>query len=251
MLKLFSSPLLAGVDHGFSSRAGGVSRAPYSSLNLNRSTGDDPGNIRTNRSRLLARFGTVSSAQLALLSQVHGDTVVAARGGEPLQEADAQHSADPQLLLAITWADCLPLLFHDPDSGAVAAAHCGWRGSLARLAGKVVSELGTVYGSNPARVRVVIGPGICQDCYQVGPELAARFGEAGYASEQRPDPERPGHARLNLAAVNRRVLLEAGVSEAHISDLALCTSCRPAEFFSHRRDAGRTGRHWALIRATG
>lgn len=248
-MQLFSSPLLGGVRHAFTGRGGGVSSGPFSSLNLNRSSGDEPARVSQNRSRLLRQLGG-TPGQLALLSQVHGLNIVSARAGEPLQEADAQHSADPELLLAVTWADCLPLLFHDPDSGAVAAAHCGWRGSLGRLAQRVVQELTRVYGTDPTRLRVAVGPGICQDCYQVGPELHSAFAAAGFAGPAlRADPARPGHSRLDLAAVNNQVLLEAGVVPANIDQTGLCTSCRPADFFSHRRDAGRTGRHWALISA--
>lgn len=245
----FSSLLSGRVSHGFTGRSGGVSSGPFTSLNLGMSTADDRAAVTENRARVFDRFGRTEGS-LALLSQVHGDTIVPARAGEPLQEADAQHSADPELLLAVGWADCLPLLYFDPDSGAVAAAHCGWRGSLAGLAGKVVRELQRVYGSDPARLFVALGPGICQDCYQVGPELAAAFTDAGFADTAlRPDPQLPGHVRLDLRAVNRQHLLDAGVDPACIDDTGLCTSCRPDNFFSHRRDRGTTGRHWALISA--
>lgn len=247
----FSRLLQGRVSHGFTGRSGGVSSGPFQSLNLGMSTADDPAAVTANRERVFARLGRTAGS-LALLSQVHGDTVLRARAGEPLQEADAQHSDDPELLLAIGWADCLPLLYFDPDSGAVGAAHCGWRGSLAGLAGKVVRELQRVYGTEPARLLVAVGPGICQDCYQVGPELAAQFSAAGFgAAVVRPDHERPGHARLDLRTVNVQHLQSAGVLAGNIDDTALCTSCRPESFYSHRRDRGTTGRHWALISAGG
>ncbi len=248
-MQLFTSPLLQGVRHGFTGRQGGVSSGAFASLNLNRSTGDSRASIARNRELLLGHLH-VATDQLALLSQVHGLDTVRARAGEPLQEADAQHTDDPGVLLAVTWADCLPLLFHDPVSGAVAAAHCGWRGSLGGLAGRVVAELQHTYGTEPDRLRVAVGPGICQDCYQVGPELARKFSEAGWGADVlRPDPSRPGHVRLDLAEVNRQVLEAAGVRADNTDFTGLCTSCRPDDFFSHRRDAGHTGRHWAVIQA--
>ena len=250
MISIFSSHLLSGTAHGFPARTGGVSSAPYGSLNLGLSTADDPSNVHGNRQRVLGAFG-FSADSLCLLHQVHGTRIVQARAGAGAEQADAQHTDDPSLLLAVSFADCQPVLYFDPDSGAVAAAHCGWRGTVAGLAGSVVQDLQRTYGSDPARLKTVLGPAICADCYQVGPDVGDRFSAAGLGAALRPDPQDAARHRLDLTAANRAALLQAGVRETNIDDLRLCTSCRPESFYSHRRDRGTTGRHWALISAPG
>lgn len=248
-MEIFRSSLLRDVPHGFPGRQGGVSDGAYASLNLGRSTADDAAAVETNRARVLAAFAA-RPENICLLHQVHGTRIVQARpaDGQP-EQADALHSADTDLLLAVSFADCQPILYFDPDSGAVAAAHCGWRGTVAGLAGKVASAMGEAYGSDPARLLVALGPAICHDCYQVGPAVADEFSRAGQGHALAPDPERASHRRLDLTAANRASLEAAGVRPDNIDDLRLCTSCRPESFYSHRRDAGTTGRHWALIRA--
>lgn len=248
MISIFSSHLLSGTAHGFPGRTGGVSAAPYGSLNLGLSTADEPGAVHGNRQRVLSAFG-FTAENLCLLHQVHGTRIVRAQPGNGAEQADAQHTDDPSLLLAVSFADCQPVLYSDPDSGAVAAAHCGWRGTAAGLAGSVVKDMQRVYGTDPARVKTVLGPAICGDCYQVGPDVGDRFSAAGLGAALRPDPHDAARFRLDLTSANRAALLQAGVREANIDDLRLCTSCRPESFYSHRRDRGTTGRHWALISA--
>lgn len=235
------------VPHGFITRAGGVSPEPFASMNLSLSTGDTPANIEENRVRVLKRFRR-GTADLCLLSQVHGDRVVEARPGQPWLEADAFLTLDPGHLLAVSYADCPPVLFHDPRSGAVAAAHCGWRGTVARLAARVVERLAATCGADPAELLVAVGPGICAGCYQVGPELREAFSDARFpASVVRKDPATDGRYLLDLAAANHSVLREAGVAARNIELTRHCTACDSARFFSHRRDKGATGRHWAVI----
>lgn len=249
-VELLAAPLLT-VPHGFATRRGGVSTGPWAGLNLADGTGDEPEAVERNRDALLARFGAERGG-VCLLRQVHGDRVVEAGPGWGEVDADAAVSRDPRLLLAIATADCYPLLFHDPASGAVAAAHCGWRGTVLGLAGRVLDELRARYGSDPGDVRVAIGPGICRRCYQVGEEVRAAFREAGFPAElARPDGETDGGRRwrLDLAGANRWALLRAGARPEHVVVLDACTACDPARFYSHRRDRGVTGRHWSAIRA--
>jgi YfiH family protein len=234
--------------HGFATRAGGVSEGPYASLNLGANTADDPDRVARNREIFASWFG-VGVERLCLLDQVHGDRVVSAGPGS-CEQADALVSDDPSLLLAIGTADCLPLLFHDPRTGAAGAAHCGWRGTAAGLAGKTVAAMAERFGSRPEDIRVAIGPGICQACYQVGEEVVARVVDAGLPGElAAPDDE--GRWRLDLTAANVHVLARAGVPGRQVFlSQAACTSCDPERFYSHRRDRGVTGRHWAAVRAT-
>lgn len=231
--------------HAFSTRSGGVSDGPFASLNLGLSSGDDRERVETNRARMLARFGSRRDRVVAF-DQVHGDRVLTGGPGWFDEEADAAVTGDDTTLV-VSVADCFPLLFLDPASGAVGAAHCGWRGTALGLAAKVVRTMMERFGSDPARLRVVVGPGIRGPCYQVGPEVMAVFRRAGF-----PDavgvPDDAGRFRLDLVAANRYALTSVGVAPEHVLDTGACTHCERERFFSYRRDGGITGRHWALVR---
>jgi YfiH family protein len=194
---------------------------------------------------MLAAFGA-DRASVAAFHQVHGDRVIDGDPGWFTAEADAAVTAGDTTLV-ISVADCFPLLFYDPDHGAVGAAHCGWRGTVRGLAAKVVRTMQTRFGSEPGRLEVAIGPGIRGHCYQVGPEVVASFAAAGF-----PDgtavPDDEGRFRLDLVAANLHALASVGVGSDQVLDTGICTHCQPRRFFSHRRDHGITGRHWALVR---
>jgi len=231
--------------HGFTLRGGGVSAGAFTSLNLGLSSGDARDAVEANRDRLLAALG-YARADVCAFEQVHGDRVLAGDAGWFTERADAATTDVPGRLLVVSVADCYPLLFHDPTRGAVAAAHCGWRGTVAGLAARVVERMVVRYGSDPSDLRVAIGPGIGADCYQVGPEVVDAYRGAGFPSDvATPDDE--GRHRLDLVAANRWTLLRAGIRPEHIWSAGTCTHCEPARYFSHRRDAGVTGRHWAFI----
>lgn len=237
--------------HAFTTRAGGVSVGPYASLNLGLSVPDDPGAVAENRRRVASWFGA-RPGRLATIHQVHGTRVVEAREASPEVRADAIVSDDPSWTLAVSVADCVPVLLHDPESGAVAAVHAGWRGTAAGVIGACVATMTRRYGSRPASLTAAVGPAISGDAYQVGPEVVEAFVAAGLPADVAwPDPNDPGRHRLSVAAGVRHALLDAGLSTERILDGGWCTASRPESFFSHRRDAGRTGRHWALVRATG
>lgn len=242
-LTLLEAPNLS-VPHGFTMRGGGVSEGPFASLNLGLSSGDDPERVARNRARVLAAFGK-TQAQVCAFHQVHSARVLEARPSWFELEADAATTDRPDLLLVVSAADCVPLLFHDPVVGAVGAAHSGWRGTVAGIAGGVVRAFSARYGSYPEDLRVAIGPCIGGSDYQVGTEVVGAFREAGFPpSVYRPDDE--GRFRLDLVAANRWALSEAGVREAHVWDSGICTF-RDNRFYSYRRDAGRTGRFWAVV----
>lgn len=245
--------------HGFTTRAGGVSRGPYAALNLGLSSGDDRDSVAENRRRVLRHIGA-RQEEVCGYHQVHGTRVMVAAPGWFEEKADAGVSNDPEHVLVVSAADCYPVLFHDPVTGAAGAAHCGWRGTLGRLPGEVVATLRSVYGARPADLRVAIGQGIGGRCYQVDAEVAEAFAAAGFpadvASDDRPpaDLERgePGDGRrlLDVHAAILHALGESGVDPAHVTSLGLCTHCEEDMFFSHRRDAGRTGRMWGFVRPT-
>jgi YfiH family protein len=193
-------------------------------------------------------FGTRLSVSwppgpVATVKQVHSDIVLAADGASgALGRADALVSATAGPYLAIRTADCVPILIADERRRAVGAIHAGWRGSVARIAGKTVEMMGARFGSRPEDIVAAIGPAICGKCYTVGPEVANLF--------KKWFPERDdldGEAALDLAETNRRQLVAAGIPPERVYSGAPCTRCHPEEFHSHRRTPGQAGRMLSAV----
>ncbi len=236
-----------GALHGFTTRQGGLSEGAFASLNLGLSSGDVAESVERNRDLLLSRLG-FRRDQVSAFHQLHGDRVLEGEPGWFEEEADAAVTTRADVLLVVSTADCVPLLFHDPVKGVVGAAHCGWKGTSALLAAKVVASMTLRHGSKPADVRVALGPCIRGGCYQVGPEVVARFASAGFPNDcWHADPAEEGRFLLDLPAANAWALAGAGVPAENVADLGLCTHCEQGRFFSHRRDRGVTGRHWAYV----
>jgi len=220
----------------FSTRIGGVSAPPFDTLNLGRSTGDDPQAVAENRARLLQRL-VLGAAALATAGQVHGTRAVRAEAAGLHADCDALVTTVPGLALAVTTADCLPIAYAAP--GAVAVAHSGWRGTAGGMPRAALEAVCDAAGIGPDQVRVYLGPSIRSCCYEVGPEVIDQFPAAARFL-------RDGSQFLDLAAAARIDLAGAGVRAEHVFDLEECTACHPARYFSHRRDRGVTGRLWAV-----
>jgi len=157
--------------------------------------------------------------------------------------ADAMATDLAGLALGIYSADCIPILLADPETGAFAAAHAGWRGTVAGIARAVVHTLVRRFGSQPARLRVAMGPSIGPCCFEVGDEVAARFSGRFVQAAESPR----GRPTVDLRAANRALLEEAGVPTLNIDGAPPCTACDPARFYSFRRDGRETGQHVAFI----
>ncbi|MFC4452298.1 peptidoglycan editing factor PgeF [Deinococcus sonorensis] len=231
-LMTIQAPLLRAT-HGFTTRRGGVSAGAYAGLNLD-DRQDDPAAVHENRRRLVTALG-FQLPQVARLDQVHGDEVRTAQPG--VQTGDALVTDRPGVLLSIMTADCYPLLLEDPEAGVLGAAHAGWRGTVGRIGVRTVEAMVRL-GARPERIRAAVGPGISAGHYQVGPEVEATFIQAELGTHLQD-------RHLDLAGANRQVLLEAGVPEGHIWMSGRCST--EADFYSHRRDQGVTGRMWAVI----
>ena len=239
-MRILKSRLLADVPHGFTTRDGGISRAPWDALNLGGAVGDDPAAVGENWARLERETGL----RFARVRQVHGARALrAAAPTAPVEEADAVVSVTPGVAACVSVADCVPVLLADPVGGAVAAIHAGWRGTAARAAAEGVRAL-VREGAEPGRLVAAVGPSIGPCCYEVSPELADRFGR-----EIGPEAVAPGGGgrHLDLWRANVRVLLDAGLAAERIEVVGRCTACERELFFSHRRDAGRTGRQVGFI----
>lgn len=236
-----------GIAHGFTTRLGGVSRAPFESLNLGRAVGDDAEAVRQNRAHALRAVGRPPDGHVEA-SQVHGANAAVVdrmhRGGK-LPDVDILLTRDPDVTLAIHCADCVPVLLADPVAGAIASVHTGWRGTALGAVAAAVRAMGQAFGTRPRDVVAAIGPSIGPGRYEVDAPVVERF-----AAYRRRDevltPSRPGHWWLDLWTANRLQLRDAGVLASMIWVAELCTYEHAGLFFSHRRD-GRTGRMASLV----
>jgi len=177
-----------------------------------------------------------------MLKQIHSDRIERVDGGRGyLGEGDALVTDRPGVLIGVRTADCVPILIADPERQTVAAVHAGWRGTVEGIAVKAVSRLTHEYGSKPEDLHAALGPSIGPCCYEVGPEVAARF--RPWLSDL-PDGKR---VHLDLTEVTQRQLTQAGLNTANIYAGSPCTHCRPSELHSYRRDGPKAGRMIAAI----
>ncbi|MBL9038672.1 MAG: peptidoglycan editing factor PgeF [Archangium sp.] len=233
-VELLTSKLLAS-HHGFATRAGGVSLAPYASLNVSTAVGDDIGAVAENlrRIKLAAR-----ADELLLMNQVHGDAIADDVGDAT---ADGLLTARRAVAIGVRTADCLPILLEDRGSGRVAAVHAGWRGVVADIAGKAVQRL-VAAGAKVEQLRVALGPAIRACCFQVSGDLPEKFSTA-FGPEVVLGGASP---RIDLVLAVHIALERCGLAPGQIDVVPCCTSC-DGRFFSHRRDAGMTGRQLSFI----
>jgi purine-nucleoside/S-methyl-5'-thioadenosine phosphorylase / adenosine deaminase len=263
-IRLHTSEVLTaiGLVHGFPERTGGVSTGARASLNLGGRWGDDRANVDENR-RLLAHHAGYDPAELRATCHVHGTAVWAV--GEPLAEDAAFDGLVCDRVgpvLGAFAADCVPILFADPEARVIGAAHAGWRGAigapaLGDEAAGTASSLGRgvavnviarmiEHGARPERIRVALGPSIGPCCFEVGPEVVAQFRDAlGDVPGLVARGPRKDH--IDLRRGLRAVLERAGVRPETIDDRPPCTKCEPARFFSYRRDGRDGGVHMAFI----
>jgi YfiH family protein len=228
---------LPGALVAMTSRRGGVSAAPFDTLNLGKSTADAPEAVTENRARVLTRLG-VEPGRLATAGQVHGTRVTKVTSPGLHPDTDGLVTSVPHLALAVTAADCMSIAV--VADGAVAAAHSGWRGTAGGMPVAALESVCTESGARPDRVHVLFGPCIGPCCYVVGEDVAARFPAEAVTT----GPDGP---HVDLARAATRQLLDAGVRIDAILPPPVCTSCAAELCFSHRREAGRTGRLWGVV----
>lgn len=249
-----TSPLLSGVRHGFSTRLGGVSPAPWDALNLGPGRGDTAENVAENYRRFFACLGA-DMGRAVLSKQVHETnirTVTAADAGKGLlrprdYEADALITSEKDLPLVVFSADCGILLLHDPVSGCAGAIHAGWRGCAAGIVEKTVVELGRVFGARPENLLAAVGPCIGQCCFETDDDVPDAM-RAALGSMAEPYLERRGAKwHVDLSGLNRQWLLRAGLTPEHVDVCGLCTACRRDWFWSHRKMGQARGAQIAAI----
>lgn len=241
-----------GVKHGLFTRQGGVSPAPFNSLNLGGTVGDDVANVRQNHEIMYDAL-KVDPNKTVTVWMVHGADVVIA--DKPVYHrrwlalADAMITDKPDVTLVMRYADCVPVLAYDPTRGVIGIAHAGWQGTVRGMAFNMIQAMIQAYGCHPMDIKAGIGPCIGPDRYQVGEEVVAavanHFGTLdGDVPLIKRDPN-DQTAYLNLWEANRRDLQRAEVEQVEI--MGLCTATHSDEWYSHRAEKGKTGRFGALI----
>lgn len=228
---------IPGLVAGVSTRHGGLSKTPYTSLNLGVHTDDDPAVIEQNLALFCADLG-ISTADLARSYQVHGEKIwVTGRAGYQ-SGFDAMISIQPGVFAGVGIADCTPILLADPVTRVCAAIHAGWKGTVAQIVYKTAKRMIENRGSNPADILAYIGPCISFAHFEVGDEVAEQFDEAFKS--------RKGTKwQVDLKAANKAQLESLGIQQIEMDPS--CTVENNADFFSHRTEKGMTGRMLALI----
>ena len=262
ILPMVESPLFQreiGLQHGFSTRKGGVSKEHLASLNLSFSVDDAKENVLENFRRIGERFGKTPE-DFVLSKQSHETKVLKVgtkdRGkgitkDRDYEGIDALITDEKGIILSCFSADCVPILFYDPIHKAVGACHSGWRGTKGKILQNVVEEMRQHFSSNPAEILIAIGPSICKEQYVVSEDLALSFLED--YPDLGEDTASPIHSiskdkfQLDLWDLNRRIALNCGIKEEHISISGYCTMENPELFFSHRYSQGKRGLQGAFI----
>lgn len=262
ILPIVESPLFqreTGLEHGFSTRKGGVSKEHLASLNLSFSVEDAKENVLENFRRIGERFGKTPE-DFVLSKQSHETKVLKVgtkdRGkgitkDRDYEGIDALITDEKGIILSCFSADCVPILFYDPIHKAVGACHSGWRGTKGKILQNVVEEMRKHFSSNPAEILIAIGPSICKEQYVVSEDLALSFledypdlGEDTASPIQRISKDK---FQLDLWDLNRRIALNCGIKEENISISGYCTMENPELFFSHRYSQGKRGLQGAFI----
>jgi polyphenol oxidase len=248
LFRFESLPENGRLQHAVFTRQGGVSPAPFDSLNLSVSVADEKARVYTNRRRAYGLYGrdthTVVHAHL-----VHGAEVAPvtqADNGTWVEHVDGIVTNEPGCALTMNFADCAPIFLYDPVHHAVGLGHAGWQGAVKDLPGAMARAMQAEFGSNPADLLAAVGPCIGPCCYEVGKPVI------GLARQAFSDPDtllRPsstnGRPHFDLPEANRRNLARAGVR--HVEMSGLCTACHTDLFFSHRAERGKTGRFGAIL----
>ncbi len=246
------------VRHLFTTRVGGVSKGIYSTMNVSYTRGDDKEAVDENFRRIAGVLGC-SLADIVCSDQTHTTNLrVAGRsdGGKGIltprdyTDIDGLLTDEPGLVLATFYADCVPLYFVDTKRKAIALAHSGWRGTVARMGKCVIEKMRECYRTDPSDIVAVIGPSICQECYEVSEDVAEAFvrefkkpGQADALLQNKGG----GKYQLDLWRANEFILEEAGICREHIQVTDLCTCHNSGYLFSHRATNGKRGNLGAFL----
>lgn len=236
------------MDHGIYTRLGGVSEGIWKSLNTAGTVGDDKAAIAQNHEILFGAFGRPLATRFDVW-QVHGTQIHFAEAPRPPEQkhmpGDAIFTDKAGVTLMMRFADCVPLLFHDPVKKVIGIVHAGWLGTALQIGRVAVEALAERYGSKPQDLVVGIGPAICGDCYEVGEDVVRRFEKYWKEDYQQFFKQKDQSLYLDMLGANEYVLRKAGVTQ--IEQSGICTAENLNEWYSYRQEKGLTGRFAVLL----
>ncbi|PLR69668.1 peptidoglycan editing factor PgeF [Bacillus sp. UMB0893] len=242
---------------GFTTKNGGVSKGDFQSLNLGLHVKDNQDDVIANRSHL-AETLEVPLENWVCADQVHDNRIYKVNGSDrgrgiltyesAISKTDGLYTDEHNLMLALCYADCVPLYFYERNKNLIGTAHAGWKGSVKDIGGKMIETWLKEEAADIDAVYAIIGPSIGACCYVVDNYVIEQVNNALGASEVLPYHRvSDGQYSLDLKQLNKQLLLKAGLKESRILTSSLCTSCESDLFFSHRRDKGSTGRMFSFI----
>jgi polyphenol oxidase len=248
---------ISGIVHFITTRHGGVSKGAYASLNIGFGTDDVSLAVLENRHRMADALGFPLD-YFVMANQVHGTHVEVITGKHrglgafhnhnAILATDAMITDEPEICLFVMAADCVPLLFFDPEKRVIGATHAGWRGTVGKVATATIQKMQEVYGCHPSGIFAAIGPSIGPSCYVVGGEVIDAVLKSYGTTDKFINFDNPDSLPMfDLWYTNRYELLEAGLKDEHIEVAGLCTQCQYGDFFSSRHGKGITGRFGAGI----
>ncbi len=241
-----------------STRQGGVSTGNFASLNMGFPTGDDGDNVRENRRRFFDALGSdylksVNGKQVHGIRMARASRLDCGRGAlsfdTAIDDCDGLYTDEPDVPLAMSFADCTPLLFYDPVTHSIAAAHGGWRGSAGNIVSVAIGHLKDSFGSKPENIKAAIGPAIGFCHFEVGTEVIEAFQSLFTKEEMEALSKSRGNGKylFDLPEANRLLMIREGILPQHIEDCRICTCDRDDLFYSYRKAGGVTGRHMAVM----
>jgi len=237
----------ADIKHGFFMRHGGCSPHPWKSLNMATSVGDSRENVIENRKRIADSLKIESSIFFDLW-QVHSDSVIIAERPRTLTEAHIQADAivtdKSSVALLMLFADCVPMLFFDPELKVIGAAHAGWKGTISGIVSKIIQKMTDQFHCSPEKIIGVIGPSICREHYQIGEDVAEKV-NTSFKPDDQVLIHQNGKIFMDLPKANKLLLKKCGLK--NIEETNICTHCHNEDWFSHRAEDGKTGRFAAVI----
>ncbi|KAA3604166.1 MAG: peptidoglycan editing factor PgeF [Calditrichaeota bacterium] len=240
-LKILKSEIFSKfpeLKFGFSTKQGGFSEGDFSNLNLSLSVEDEEKNVLKNRNLFFSSLG-IEQSEVVLAGQVHEDKIVCPQNFGLQRECDGLVTNQANTFLTLTAADCYCIFFYEPVKKVVCGVHSGWRGTVAEISKKAVQKLVTEFGCERAEILAFVTPGISQENFEVGEEVAQNF-EAKFI-------KRKSKPFVDLEKIIVRQLEETGIRTENIETSNFCTFGERELFFSHRRDKGKTGRMFGVI----
>lgn len=245
---------VGGFLHAVSTRQGGVSRKPFEGLNFSFRVGDPSDRVAENRG-LFCRAVGVNVHRLVTVNQTHSDIVIGVAAGDegkgaqdnPVADGDALITNIPGLPLFIQTADCMPVLLADPMKKVVGVAHAGWKGTYMSIAAKTVTKMVDHYGCRVEDIHVAFGPAIGPCCFEVDASMREDLKKFYAWGDEAFRPGFHGKLHLDLEEVNARQVMEKGVKSENLIRPGICTIENLDLFYSHRAEAGKTGRFATMV----